>query len=179
MWTSTQHRKGWDPISSPLDRVNFNSGASLQPQDLYSAEGLEVSLNLPVCEELPLGAEIHRGPTQLHPGWTCWSRANRFPQMTFLPHIYRWPQLEASGLYETPFSCVSCMNFMSKSVCTNRNVNLLSFKEHQLKVLLLNEVWKNWLLYQRMLLRKVARLPSVSLFVEGTSHECPSIPWCT
>lgn len=59
-----------DPISSSLDRVIHNSGARVSSLSLslYSAVGLEVSLTLPLCEELPLGAEAHHGPTQLHAG---------------------------------------------------------------------------------------------------------------
>lgn len=85
-WCGQPHNTGvLDPISSSLDRVIHNSGARVSSLSLYSAVGLEVSLTLPLCEELPLGAEAHHGPTQLHAGWTCWRRANRFPQMTLSP----------------------------------------------------------------------------------------------
>lgn len=53
-----------DPLSSSLDRAIFNSGAKSQASGSLLSVGLEVNL----CEELPLGAEVHHGPAQLHTG---------------------------------------------------------------------------------------------------------------
>lgn len=107
-----------DPINSSLDREIFNSGAKSPASGSLLCCGTWIKSHPPCvkscpwvlrCVKAPLSSTLdeHAGAGQV--GFLRWP---------FLPDIYRWPQLEASGLYETPFSCVSCMNFMSKLVCT-------------------------------------------------------------
>lgn len=114
-----------DPISSSLDRIIFNSGAKSPASVSLLCYG---TWSKSLCEGLSLGPKRY---IMALLSSTLDERAGAeqigFLRWPFLPDIYRWPQLEESVLYERPFSCVSCMNFMSKSICTKRNVNLLGF----------------------------------------------------